>query len=105
MYGWILDGISSLFEHVTENNPIVWPGKGNVSEGVHTRPGVKAGSGQQENHARPAKRKCQRSVVGVILVYTCASCGFASKITLKRWIQCKFQWSQNRSANASSQLA
>ncbi|XP_075964592.1 sentrin-specific protease 2 isoform X1 [Anarhichas minor] len=49
MYGWIVDGISSLFEPVT--------GKGNVSEEVPTRPGVEARA--QESHSRPAKRNYQ----------------------------------------------
>ncbi|XP_070776495.1 sentrin-specific protease 2 isoform X2 [Enoplosus armatus] len=59
MYGWIVDGISSLFEPVTGQNPTEWPGKGNVSEEVPTRPGVKAGEQRQENHGRPAKRNYQ----------------------------------------------
>lgn len=63
MYGWILDGISSLFEPVTAKKPTEWPGKGNVSKEASTQPGVKVGSLQQENHARPAKRNFQRSVV------------------------------------------
>ncbi len=64
MYGWIVDGISSLFEPVTGQNPTEWPGKGNPSqEEVPTRPGVKAGAQRQENHGRPAKRNYQRSVI------------------------------------------
>lgn len=60
MYGWIVDGISSLFEPVTGQNPTEWPGKGNPSqEEVPTRPGVKAGAQRQENHGRPAKRNYQ----------------------------------------------
>nr|XP_046269161.1 sentrin-specific protease 2 isoform X2 [Scatophagus argus] len=61
MYGWIVDGISSLFEPVTGQNPTEWPGKSNVniSEEVHTRPGVKAGAQRQENHSRPTKRNYQ----------------------------------------------
>ncbi|GAA6213353.1 sentrin-specific protease 2-like [Lates japonicus] len=59
MYGWIVDGISSLFEPVTGQNPTEWPGKGNVSEEIPTRPGVKAGAQRQENHGRPAKRNYQ----------------------------------------------
>lgn len=59
MYGWIVDGISSLFEPVKGQNPTEWPGKGNVSEGASTRPGVKAGAQRQENHGRPAKRNYQ----------------------------------------------
>ncbi|KAM3594846.1 uncharacterized protein V6R79_014854 [Siganus canaliculatus] len=55
MYGWILDGISSLFEPVTGQNPTEWPGKGNVSEEVPTR----AGAQRQENHSRAAKRNYQ----------------------------------------------
>lgn len=63
MYGWIVDGISSLFEPVAGQNPTEWPGKGNVGEEVPTRPVVKAGAQRQENHGRPAKRNYQRSVV------------------------------------------
>lgn len=63
MYGWIVDGISSLFEPVSGQTPTEWPGKGNVSEKVPTRLGVKAGAQRQDNHGRPAKRNYQRSVV------------------------------------------
>ncbi|XP_038566190.1 sentrin-specific protease 2 [Micropterus salmoides] len=59
MYGWIVDGISSLFEPVAGQNPTEWPGKGNVGEEVPTRPVVKAGAQRQENHGRPAKRNYQ----------------------------------------------
>ncbi|XP_070699116.1 sentrin-specific protease 2 isoform X1 [Pempheris klunzingeri] len=59
MYGWIVDGISSLFEPVTRQNPTEWPGKGNASEEALKRPGVKAGAQRQENHGRPAKRNYQ----------------------------------------------
>lgn len=59
MYGWIVDGISSLFEPVTGQKPTEWPGKGNVSEEEPTRPGVGAGAQRQENHGRPAKRNYQ----------------------------------------------
>ncbi|XP_056248822.1 sentrin-specific protease 2 [Seriola aureovittata] len=59
MYGWIVDGISSLFEPITGQNPTEWPGKGNVSQEVPTRPGVKAGAQRQESHGRPAKRNYQ----------------------------------------------
>lgn len=71
MYGWILDGISSLFEPVTGTNPAELPGKGNVSGEEPTRPGVKGGAHPQENHSRPAKRNYQRSVVGVIMHHLC----------------------------------
>lgn len=63
MYGWILDGISSLFEPVKAKKTTEWPGKGNVSKEASTRPGVKVGSLKQEDQARPAKRNYQRSVV------------------------------------------
>ncbi|XP_040916384.1 sentrin-specific protease 2 isoform X2 [Toxotes jaculatrix] len=59
MYGWIVDGISSLFEPVTGQNPTEWPGKGNVSQEVPTRPGIKAGAHRQESNGRPAKRNYQ----------------------------------------------
>ncbi|XP_034530765.1 sentrin-specific protease 2 isoform X2 [Notolabrus celidotus] len=60
MYGWIVDGISSLFESVSGQNPSEWPGKGNVSEEGPTRPAALAGAPrQQESHGRPAKRNYQ----------------------------------------------
>uniref|UniRef100_UPI0037E9AB61 sentrin-specific protease 2 isoform X2 n=1 Tax=Semicossyphus pulcher TaxID=241346 RepID=UPI0037E9AB61 len=59
MYGWIVDGISSLFEPVSGQNPSEWPGKGNVSAEVPTRPAVRARAQQQETHGRPAKRNYQ----------------------------------------------
>uniref|UniRef100_A0A669BZL9 SUMO specific peptidase 2 n=1 Tax=Oreochromis niloticus TaxID=8128 RepID=A0A669BZL9_ORENI len=59
MYGWILGGFSSLFEPITGQNPTEWPGKGNVSEEVPTRPGVKTAAWRQESHCRPAKRNYQ----------------------------------------------
>lgn len=61
MYGWIVDGISSLFEPVTGQNPTEWPGKGNVSEGKPTIPDARAQ--RQESNGRPAKRNYQRWVV------------------------------------------
>ncbi|XP_071354524.1 sentrin-specific protease 2 [Trachinotus anak] len=59
MYGWIVDGISSLFEPIAGQNPTEWPGKGNVSQEVPTLPGVQAGAQRQESHGRPAKRNYQ----------------------------------------------
>ncbi|XP_041669206.1 sentrin-specific protease 2 isoform X2 [Cheilinus undulatus] len=59
MYGWIVDGISSLFESVSGQNPSELPGKGNVAEEVPTRPAVKARAQQPESHGRPAKRNYQ----------------------------------------------
>ncbi|XP_068608254.1 sentrin-specific protease 2 [Brachionichthys hirsutus] len=56
MYGWIVDGISSLFEPVHGQNPTEWPRRDNVSEEVYPRPGVLAG---EQNHNRPAKRNYQ----------------------------------------------
>lgn len=75
MYGWILDGISSLFEPVTGTNPAELPGKGNCGE-EPTRPGVKGGAQPQENHGRPAKRNYQRSVVEVIIHNLCTVCQY-----------------------------
>lgn len=72
MIGWIVDGISSLFEPVTRTSPAELPGKGNVSGEEPTRPGVKGGAHPQENHGRPAKRNYQRSVVGGIMHHLCA---------------------------------
>ncbi|XP_071373523.1 sentrin-specific protease 2 isoform X1 [Centroberyx affinis] len=59
MYGWIVDGISSLFEPITGQNPSEWPRKGNVSGETHTRAGVTVRAQQQDNHGRPAKRNYQ----------------------------------------------
>ncbi|XP_029982888.1 sentrin-specific protease 2 [Sphaeramia orbicularis] len=56
MYGWIVDGISSLFEPVTGQNPNEWPGKGNVSENIPQLSGLKVGPQRQEGDGRPAKR-------------------------------------------------
>nr|XP_040055283.1 sentrin-specific protease 2 isoform X2 [Gasterosteus aculeatus aculeatus] len=50
MYGWIVDGLSSLFEPVTRQNTTDWPGKGD---------GVEAGARRQETLGRPAKRNYQ----------------------------------------------
>ncbi|KAM4723241.1 sentrin-specific protease 2 [Anableps anableps] len=47
MYGWIVDGISSLFEPVTGQNHTEWPAK---------RSGSGEGSRGQDSHGRPAKR-------------------------------------------------
>ncbi|KAM9355451.1 sentrin-specific protease 2 isoform 2-T2 [Pholidichthys leucotaenia] len=55
MYGWIIDGISSLFEPVKRQNPSEWPEEGNLSGTVPTRPGVKTAA--QQSHGRPAKRQ------------------------------------------------
>ncbi|KAM3870971.1 uncharacterized protein senp2 [Diretmus argenteus] len=57
MYGWIIDGISSLFEPITKQTPTVWPGNG--SGEIPTRAGVTAGAQRPENHGRPAKRHYQ----------------------------------------------
>nr|XP_020469729.1 sentrin-specific protease 2-like [Monopterus albus] len=53
MYGWIVDGISSLFEPVTRQNSTQRPGKGNVSKEIT------AAAQRHENHGRPAKRNYQ----------------------------------------------
>ncbi|KAM8917076.1 sentrin-specific protease 2 isoform 2-T2 [Spinachia spinachia] len=50
MYGWIVDGLSSLFEPVARHNPTDWPGKGD---------GVEAGARRQETLSRPTKRNYQ----------------------------------------------
>ncbi|KAM9842019.1 sentrin-specific protease 2 isoform 1-T1 [Aulostomus maculatus] len=57
MYGWIVDGISSLFEPVTGQNPTEWPGKGNVNGEIPTLPGARAQ--RQGSHGRPVKRNYQ----------------------------------------------
>ncbi|XP_033967637.1 sentrin-specific protease 2 [Pseudochaenichthys georgianus] len=57
MYGWIVDGISSLFEPVTGQNYNEWPGQGNVSQDIPTRPGVV--EQRHESLIRPAKRNYQ----------------------------------------------
>ena len=64
MYGWIVDGISSLFEPATGQNPSEWPGRGNVSGDTSTRPAVRDEAQRQQSHGRAAKRNYQRSVVG-----------------------------------------
>lgn len=68
MYGWIVDGISSLFEPVTGPKPTDWPGNGNGNvddEGpARAGEGARARARLQENHSRAAKRNYQRSVVG-----------------------------------------
>ena len=61
MYGWIVDGISSLFEPVTGQKPTEWPGKGNISEDIPTVPEARVL--REENSSRPAKRNYQRLVV------------------------------------------
>ncbi|XP_054469537.1 sentrin-specific protease 2 isoform X2 [Anoplopoma fimbria] len=48
MYGWIVDGLSSLFEPVT--------GKGSGTAEAPTRPGEGEAARRQQNHNRPAKR-------------------------------------------------
>lgn len=65
MYGWVLDGISSLFEPVTGPKPAELPSRSHVSGEDPTPPGWKAGAQAQENQGRPTKRNYQRSVVGV----------------------------------------
>ncbi|XP_076013898.1 sentrin-specific protease 2 isoform X2 [Genypterus blacodes] len=59
MYGWIVDGLSSLFEPITAKNPTEWPGKGNVSGEIPTRGDVTEGEQRPESHGRPAKRNYQ----------------------------------------------
>lgn len=61
MYGWIADGISSLFEPVTGQKSSERSGKTGSEEG-RKRPGVKATARRQESHGRPVKRNYQRSV-------------------------------------------
>uniref|UniRef100_A0A8C5F702 SUMO specific peptidase 2 n=1 Tax=Gadus morhua TaxID=8049 RepID=A0A8C5F702_GADMO len=55
MYGWIVDGISSLFEPVSDQNHTEWPGN---SAQVPGRSAVTPGT-RPESHARPAKRNYQ----------------------------------------------
>lgn len=57
MYGWIVDGISSLFDSVSGQNPSEWPGK--VSEEEPTRRAAVAVAQQQESSGRAAKRNYQ----------------------------------------------
>ncbi|XP_017266155.1 sentrin-specific protease 2 isoform X2 [Kryptolebias marmoratus] len=60
MYGWIVDGISSLFEPVAGQKSTEWSGKRNGSEVGPTRPGVSAAARrQEESHGRPVKRNYQ----------------------------------------------
>ncbi|KAM4541731.1 sentrin-specific protease 2 isoform 1-T1 [Odontesthes bonariensis] len=58
MYGWIVDGISSLFEPIKGQNSTEWPGKRNFSEEGLTRAGVKLAV-RRQSHGRPAKRNYQ----------------------------------------------
>uniref|UniRef100_A0A3Q2P6X5 Sentrin-specific protease 2 n=1 Tax=Fundulus heteroclitus TaxID=8078 RepID=A0A3Q2P6X5_FUNHE len=57
MYGWIVDGISSLFEPVTGQSHTEWPAK---------RSGSGEGARRQDSHGRPAKRnyKCVHAADG-----------------------------------------
>uniref|UniRef100_A0A673B641 Sentrin-specific protease 2-like n=1 Tax=Sphaeramia orbicularis TaxID=375764 RepID=A0A673B641_9TELE len=71
MYGWIVDGISSLFEPVTGQNPNEWPGKGNVSENIPQLSGLKVGPQRQEGDGRPAKRNYRRLVQEDNLCFLC----------------------------------
>ncbi|KAM7403310.1 hypothetical protein PAMA_003980 [Pampus argenteus] len=75
MYGWIVDGISSLFEPVTGQNPTEWPEKGNVSKGLPTIPDARAQ--RQESNGRPAKRNYQS-------VYVADSVGQSEQVEVKR---------------------
>ncbi|XP_029350432.1 sentrin-specific protease 2 isoform X2 [Echeneis naucrates] len=59
MYGWIVDGISSLFEPISGQNPAEWPEKGSASPEVPTRAAVTAGAPRPESQSRPAKRNYQ----------------------------------------------
>lgn len=59
MYGWVLDGISSLFEPVTGPKPAELTSRSHVSGEDPTPPGWKAGAQAQENQGRPAKRNYQ----------------------------------------------
>ncbi|CAL8285444.1 unnamed protein product [Lota lota] len=56
MYGWIVDGISSLFEPVTDQNRTEWPDN---SAQVPGRSAVTTGTHRPDSHARPAKRNYQ----------------------------------------------
>ncbi|XP_041827340.1 sentrin-specific protease 2 [Melanotaenia boesemani] len=56
MYGWIVDGISSLFEPIKGQNSTEWSDKRNTGEEEPTRPGLKATARWQESHGRPTKR-------------------------------------------------
>ncbi|XP_037551369.1 sentrin-specific protease 2 isoform X2 [Nematolebias whitei] len=58
MYGWIVDGISSLFEPVTGQKSTEWSGEAGSEEGSK-RAGVKATARRQESHGRPVKRNYQ----------------------------------------------
>ncbi|XP_062325757.1 sentrin-specific protease 2 isoform X1 [Osmerus eperlanus] len=57
MYGWIVDGITSLFEPVEGQKPTGWPA--NVTREIHTPAAATAKVQRQESHARPAKRNYQ----------------------------------------------
>ncbi|XP_008307881.1 sentrin-specific protease 2 [Cynoglossus semilaevis] len=57
MYGWIVDGISSLFEPISGQKHAEWPEEGNSSAEVSTRTGVKGANLQSQSRA--AKRNYQ----------------------------------------------
>uniref|UniRef100_A0A8C6Q7L4 SUMO specific peptidase 2 n=1 Tax=Nothobranchius furzeri TaxID=105023 RepID=A0A8C6Q7L4_NOTFU len=59
MYGWIVDGISSLFEPVSGQNSTEWSGERNDSEKEPTLPDVTTASRLQESGSRPVKRNYQ----------------------------------------------
>ncbi|XP_056151964.1 sentrin-specific protease 2 isoform X2 [Lampris incognitus] len=69
MYGWMVDGISSLFKPVTGQKPTEWPGKGAREESAEFR--------LRDNHARPAKRNYQS-------VYVADNAGQNEQVEVKR---------------------
>ncbi|CAN9502419.1 unnamed protein product [Ophioblennius macclurei] len=74
MYGWIVDGFSSLFEPVSGQNPIEWSSHGHVNGEI---PGVNAGPRRQEGGNRPAKRSYQS-------VYVADSVSQSDQVEVKR---------------------
>uniref|UniRef100_A0A8C7P2Q9 Ubiquitin-like protease family profile domain-containing protein n=1 Tax=Oncorhynchus mykiss TaxID=8022 RepID=A0A8C7P2Q9_ONCMY len=64
MYGWVVDGLSSLFEPITGQKHSGWPGL-NV--------GGEIDSQRLDSNARPTKRNYQRSVTGTCTVFDIVS--------------------------------
>lgn len=60
IYGWVVDGLSTLFDPITGQKHSGWPGL-NV--------GGEIDSQRQDSNARPTKRNSQRSVTGLALAH------------------------------------
>uniref|UniRef100_A0A674F0S3 SUMO specific peptidase 2 n=1 Tax=Salmo trutta TaxID=8032 RepID=A0A674F0S3_SALTR len=74
MYGWVVDGLSSLFEPITGQKHSGWPGL-NV--------GGEIDSQRQDSNARPTKRNYQRSVTDIIRFVKKTVAGVAGLLRLR----------------------